>query len=163
MTKCPACHHESLTVGRYCANCGARLAVDARSMRWRWLTWALGLSWSVITLAVIMTYHVGTGGFGGDVTLYQQDHFLFWEFLWIESAVLGVAGADLALRSRHHSTCAGVPTQVLGACVAFFSLFGLLYGLASLGVVAALMAASARAFALRVVPVSQATTAGPDS
>jgi len=155
MTTCPACRSKSLAAGPFCTNCGAHLEVDVRSLRRRWLAWALGVAWSVLTLVVIMNYHVGAGTGNADITLYQKDHFLFWEFFWGLCALLAVAATDLALRTKKRSARAGVPSQVLGAGVALFSLFGLLYGVASLGVVAGLVALSARPFAMRVVRSSR--------
>jgi peptidoglycan/LPS O-acetylase OafA/YrhL len=151
MTKCPACEKKSLTLGHYCGFCGAQLEVDQNSVPWRWLTFGLAATWSLASMVVIVTFPVGDAG----MTLYRQDHTILWEFALILGAVLTVGAIDLTLRTRHHSARGGGPTIVVGATLAAFSLFGWIWGLASLGVIGGLLALSARPFDLRAVPVSR--------
>ena len=58
-------------------------------------------------------------------------------------AVLTLAGLDLALRSRRHSNRPCFVALTSGIALLLFSLFGLLWGIASIGVVGALIAFAA--------------------
>ena len=159
MTKCPACEKKSSTAGAFCAFCGAQLEVNQHSVPWRWLTLGLATAWSLASLAVILTFPVGDAG----KTLYRQDHTIFWEFAIILGAVLGEGTVDLAVRTRRRSPRSGVPTIVVGSTLAAFSLFGWIWGLASLGVIGGLLALSARPFDQRVVRASLEQVASHDT
>ena len=120
-------------------------------MRWRWLTLGLAAAWSLVTAMVVLNYHVGAGSVAPDITLYQENSSILKTYGVILTALLLIATLDLTHRTWQRSARSGVPTQVLGACLAVFSLFGLLYGLASLGVIGGLLALSAQPFHQRVI------------
>lgn len=116
----------------------------------------LAIAWSVVAVVVLLSYHVAeplgmksitTNGhtyFGNPpaLTLYQRDHVSFV----IIALVLGVgvlaSSVDMAIRVGQHAIRAGGVAIGAGVLVFLVSFFGLLVGIASIGVVGILLVLS---------------------
>lgn len=116
----------------------------------------LAIAWSVVAVVVLLRFHVAeplgvksitTNGhtyFGNPpaLTLFQRDPVSFV----IIALVLGVgvlaSSVDMAIRVGQHATRAGGVAIGAGALVFLVSFFGLLVGIASIGVVGILLVLS---------------------
>lgn len=86
------------------------------------------------------------------LTLFERDSVAFSSMVVVMGAGLLVATLDLALRTLRPSRRPGVAAVIAGGVVALFSLFGLLLGVASLGVIGALLVLSGLAAKRSSVP-----------
>lgn len=116
----------------------------------------LALLWSLVAIALLLSYHlraplgttsITTNGhtYIGNppaLTLFERDPVSFS----IVAAVLGIGlligSVDLLVRFRQHSFRRGIAAIVAGAVVLLVSSFGLIIGVAGIGVVGALLIAS---------------------
>ena len=141
MKECPACDQPRLVAGGFCGACGARLVPEVRSSRRRWALWGVALLWGALTVIICVTDPVESLGYQ-KVTLVRYDP----TSVVIISSVLGLAlaasGVDLLLRTRRHIAALATGALSSGAALIMFSLFGLLWGLASMGVCGALIVLS---------------------
>jgi hypothetical protein len=110
----------------------------------------------LVAVLVMLRYHspepvgmrsITTNGhtYVGDppaLTLFERDPVAFSSMVVVVGAGLLVATLDLALRALRPSPRPGVAAVIAGGVVALFSLFGLLLGVASLGVIGALLVLS---------------------
>jgi hypothetical protein len=76
--------------------------------------------------------------------MYQSDPVSFWNIVVALSAGLLVATVDLVIRAIQHSNRMGGGAVTIGALVILFSFFGLLLGVASIGVVGAMLVLAGR-------------------
>ncbi|MHB1087864.1 MAG: hypothetical protein ACYC19_03755 [Acidimicrobiales bacterium] len=125
-------------------------------LRWSWLFLGVALLWSGVAVAMLLGYHVpeplgmtaittnGHTYYGNPpaLTLFERDPVSFVTVSIILGAGLLVATADLIVRSARRTPRAGTAAIVAGAIVVLISLFGLLIGVAGVGVVGALLIAS---------------------
>ena len=158
MAYCALCDHEAPTAGNCCVTCGAEFILDRATYRRRRITLELALAWSAMTLIVCFLYHIREPpgvrsitingetyvGHPPALTLFQSDPVSVVYFVVVLSTGLLVATLDLVLRVRHRSERLGVAAIIVGLMVAAFSLFGLLYGIASIGVVGVLLTMTGR-------------------
>ena len=92
-------------------------------------------------LSVTIGGHTYTGN-PPALTLFQRDPASFVTIAVVVVAALLVAGADLSVRSLQRSSRACGGAIAAGGALALFSLFGLLWGVASLGVIGILLVLS---------------------
>lgn len=125
-------------------------------LRWAWFFLGLALLWSCVAVALLVGYHVAepsgvtsitTNGhtyFGNPpaLSLFERDPVSFVTVSVTLGAGLLVAMIDLVVRSLQRTSRSGTAAIVAGALVVLVSLFGLLIGLAGVGVVGALLIAS---------------------
>ena len=123
----------------YCGHCGAHLVTDERSRRRRWLWWGAGAAWAALILVVIAVLPVFSEG-SRHLSLWAKDPAGFAIIVIALSVVLGVSGADLARHRRDAKTANGA--IVVGVGLMMFSLFGLAWGIVSLGLCGFFVAAS---------------------
>lgn len=156
VNSCPNCAATISPEAHFCTNCGGRLTVDGTSNWWHWLFLALAFVWALLIVAVCLRYHVPepngvrsitTNGHTYDgnppaLTLLERDPVSFAAIVVALGAGLVVATTDVALRTIQRSTRVCVAAVVIGVVMVAFSFFGLLLGLASLGVVGTLLALS---------------------
>jgi hypothetical protein len=123
------------------------------SLRRPWLFLGLALLWSVVAVVVLLSYHtpepvgalsVTTNGhtyFGNPpaLTLFERDPVSFLVVIITLGAGILVSTIDLVLRFVQRTSRTGILAIVAGAAVVLVSLFGLLVGLAGVGVVGALL------------------------
>jgi hypothetical protein len=114
--------------------------------------------WSLVWLAAAFSYHINEPvgvlgitlnghtytGSPPALTLFERDRFPLILGTVIVVAALTVSAIDVALRSRRKDSRAGVPSLVVGLSLAAFSLFGLLWGLLSVGIVGAFLVLASR-------------------
>ena len=122
-----------------------------------WLLLLGATLWTAIIVLVVFTYHLpepaGVLGitinghtYTGNppaLTLFQRDPVSAFTIVIAPLVGLLAGAASLEVRWRRQSSAQGAPALVVGACLALFSLFGLLWGVASVGVVGGLVALSA--------------------
>jgi hypothetical protein len=113
----------------------------------------LALLWSAVAVVVLLGYHtpepVGVLGvtinghtYLGNppaLTLYERDPVSFVTVIIVLGAGLLVSIIDVVMRHAQRSSRTGILAMVAGAVVVLVSLFGLLVGLAGVGVVGALL------------------------
>jgi hypothetical protein len=118
-----------------------------------WVFLALAIAWSAVTVGVCLGYHlpespgvlsVTTNGhtYTGHppaLTLFQRDPVSFATIAIVLSAGLVVATIDLVVRAVQGTNRVSGGAVAAGAMVILFSFFGLLLGIASLGVVGLLL------------------------
>jgi hypothetical protein len=123
------------------------------SFRRQWLFLGLALSWSVVAVAVLLGHHtrepVGVLGvtinghtYLGNppaLTLLERDPVSFVTVVSAVGAGLLAATIDLVMRYVQRSTRTGTLAIVAGGAVVLVSSFGLLLGLAGVGVVGVLL------------------------
>jgi hypothetical protein len=109
--------------------------------------------WSVVAVVVLLRYHVpepkgvlgvtinGNTYVGNppSLTLFQRDPVSFVTVVVVLFAGLLAATIDLVMRYARRSSRTGTVAIVAGGAVVLISLFGLLVGLAGVGVVGALL------------------------
>jgi hypothetical protein len=124
----------------------------ASSLRWRWICVATAALWTIIIAIVVFRYHVGNldGTTGSlvipvDATLYEHGQGAAMFIILAPACAVAVGLFDLVARTRQRRGAPGVAAIAIGGCVTAFSLFGLLWGLASVGVVGALIVLSGQA------------------
>jgi chromate transport protein ChrA len=78
------------------------------------------------------------------VSLFERDRSWFLIMTIIVVVAILVAFIDVTVRGRRNSGNAGIASAVAGALLVLFSLFGLLWGLASIGVVGLLLILASR-------------------
>lgn len=153
MAFCAQCERQTPSPSNFCESCGAEFSLDRASLIRHWVFLGLALVWSAVALFVCFGYHlpessgvlsITTNGhtyFGHPpaLTLYQRDPVSVFNILVALSTGLLVATVDLVLRVIQRSERFGGGAVIVGAMVALFSLFGLLYGVASIGVVGVLL------------------------
>lgn len=105
-------------------------------MRWRWLFLFAGVVWEFVIVVVVFRYH--SAHFYGQ-TLYVNDAVSSVSIVLVPLGRLVVGFIDLLVRTRRSLRGPGVAAMSVGGCVALFSLFGLLWGLVSVGVVGLLI------------------------
>lgn len=124
----------------------------------QWVFLALAVAWAVVTLVVVTRYHLNQPrgetsvtinaqtyrGFPPSLTLAESKPGLYQTLLVALVAALAIGVGDLLLRVTHQQTRPGFGALDAGALVGLFSLVGLVWGVASLGVVGALLVLSAR-------------------
>ena len=137
--RCPACAEAMLLRGAYCGHCGARLVTDERSRRRRWRWWGAGAAWAAIIVVVLIFLPVFSEG-ATHLSLRAKDPASLVIIVVALTLALGASGADL-VRHRHDARPAN-GALVAGAGLMMFSLFGLAWGIASLGLCGFFVAAS---------------------
>jgi hypothetical protein len=135
----------------------SRDELDPRSVLIRWSLLLGAALWTGVIVVVVFNYHipepVGVLGitinghsYSGNppaLALFERDPVSAYMIVVAPVVGLVVGAATLAVRARHRSTAQGAAALIVGACIALFSLFGLLWGVASVGVVGGLVALSA--------------------
>lgn len=137
---------------------GAGVTVlNSRSVHLHWLTLLLATLWTLVIVMVVFWYHVAepTGvlsitvnghtytGNPPALTLFEHDTISGLIIVIAPLFAVLVGAASLELRIRRHTSSEGVVALAVGGLVTFFSLFGLLWGVASIGVVGVLVLLSA--------------------
>ena len=129
---------------------------DRRAERLRWVFLTLAALWMLVGVAVVVAHHVPEPSGELSVTVNGHTYLGNPPALTLEQRdpvsaafVLGAMGVGVvvgfvdALTARHaHRASSGIASIIAGGLVVLFSLFGLLYGLASIGVVGALVIVS---------------------
>ncbi len=119
----------------------------------RWFFLLLALAWVAIALGVVFGYHIAQpvgelsvtiGGhtyYGNPpaVTLYEKDPVSVIIMMAVLGGCLVASFVELVVRAQRRWTRPGSVAIVTGGLTILFSLFGLLYGLASVGVIGALV------------------------
>lgn len=117
----------------------------------------LAFIWSMVTLILLLRYHIdeplgttsvslnGHNYFGNPpaLTLLQRDPVSFTIVVGVLIAGLLISVSDLVLRILFHAERRGKTALVTGSSMVVFSLFGLVWGLASVGIVGLLIFFSA--------------------
>jgi hypothetical protein len=117
----------------------------------------LATLWTLLIVVVVFWYHIAeprgilsitVNGhtYTGDppaLTLFESDAVSAIDIVIAPLVGLLVGAASLELRTRRRSSAPGAVALIVGGCVALFSLFGLLWGVASIGVVGVLVLLSA--------------------
>jgi hypothetical protein len=147
--------------------------LDPRSLRRHWLLLLLAALWTLLIVAVVFAYHIAepsgvlsitTNGhtYVGNppaLTLFDRDAVGARNIVAAPLIGLLVGALSLQVRTRRGTSRASVLAIVVGAFLAAFSLFGLLWGVASIGVVAVLVILSARS--IKSTPVGVQTPSVP--
>jgi len=124
----------------------------------QWLLLGGALVWATLTIFVATRYHLAQPrgetsvtlnghtyvGNPPSLTLRQRDPVSFSFIVIALAAPLVIGIGDLALRVVHQATRPGYASVIIGGLAGLFSLFGLLWGVASIGVVGLLIVLSAR-------------------
>lgn len=135
---------------------GAR-DLDPRSVHRHWLLLLLATLWTLVIVVVVFWYHVAEPkgilsitvnghtytGNPPALTLFESDAVSAIDIVIAPAIGLLVGAASLEVRSRRRSSAPWAVALIVGGCVALFSLFGLLWGVASIGVVGVLVLLSA--------------------
>ncbi|MHB1208199.1 MAG: hypothetical protein ACYC1I_00650 [Acidimicrobiales bacterium] len=125
-------------------------------LRWSWFFLVLALLWSGVAVGILLGYHVpevpgmtsittnGHTYYGNPpaLTLFERDPVSFVTVSITLGAGLLVATIDLIASSMQRITRSGTAAVVSGAIVLLISLFGLLVGVAGVGVVGIFLIAS---------------------
>ncbi len=136
-------------------NSGTMKVVNLRDRRWPLSVAAL---WASAWLVGAFIYHVNQpigeltvtiGGhtYTGDppaLTLYQSDAAAVLVLTAVVATALLAVLVDVAVRRRRNYEGVGVASVIVGGLLLVFSLFGLLWGVASFGVVGALLLLASR-------------------
>jgi hypothetical protein len=142
-------------------------ALDPQSVRRHWLLLLLAALWTLLIVIVVFMYHIAepsgvlsitTNGhtYVGNppaLTLFDRDAVGARDIVAAPLIGLLVGAFSLQVRTRRGTGRASVLAIVFGAFLAAFSLFGLLWGVASIGVVAVLVILSARS--IKEIPVGR--------
>ncbi|HEY5093280.1 MAG TPA: hypothetical protein VII60_08435 [Acidimicrobiales bacterium] len=132
--------------------------LDPHSVHLHWLLLLLATLWTLIIVVVVFWYHVAEPigvlsitvnghtytGNPPALTLFEKDGVSSLTIVIVPLVGLLVGAASLEVRTRRRTSAQGAAALIVGACLALFSLFGLLWGVASIGVVGALVILSAR-------------------
>lgn len=124
----------------------------------QWIFLALAAAWAVVSMIVVTRYHLNQPrgetsvtingqtyrGSPPSLTLAQSKPGLYRTLLVALVAALALGVGDFLLRVTHQQRRPGYGAIGAGGLIALFSLFGLLWGVASLGVVGVLIVLSAR-------------------
>ncbi len=116
----------------------------------------LAILWSLVAIALLLNYHlreplgttsITTNGhtyFGNPpaLTLFERDPVSFSIIAAVLATGLLIGSIDLLVRFRQHSFRRGIAAIVAGAVVLLVSSFGLIIGVAGIGVVGVLLIAS---------------------
>jgi hypothetical protein len=115
---------------------------DLRNSRWLVAGYVWALIWAVVGFVVPVvrsniTYQNRFGNYvaRGNLTLFQEDHAIIFLGGGLIVLVLATATAELSWRVKTGRTNQGPVTTVVAAWVILFSLFGLIFGLLSVGAV----------------------------
>ena len=127
----------------FCGNCGAHLVADRRSQRRSWLYWGAALVWATLMVVVLATGRYSDEGLN-HVTMRQQDPASFAIIVVALVVTLVVSGLGLGYRHRRHRLAAAPAAVAVGGLLGAFSLFGLLWGVVSLGACGLLVALAGR-------------------
>lgn len=152
MAFCAQCKAPTASAN-FCTNCGAALSLGRTSGTRPWIYLAMAFAWSAVAVGVCLGYHlpessgvlsVTTNGhtYTGHppaLTLFQRDPVSFATIAIVLSAGLAVATIDLVVRAVQHTNRVSGGAVAAGAMIILFSFFGLLLGVASLGVVGLLL------------------------
>jgi hypothetical protein len=145
-------------------------ALDSRSVHLHWLTLLLATLWTLVIVTVVFWHHVAEPAgvlsitvnghtYTGNppaLTLFENDTVSGLIIVIAPLFAVLVGAASLELRIRRRTSAEGVIALVVGGLVAFFSLFGLLWGVATIGVVGVLVLLSA--LSIKTVPVETAAS-----
>lgn len=126
-------------------------------MHRHWLLLLLATLWTLVIVVVVFWYHVAEPkgilsitvnghtytGNPPALTLFESDAVSAIDIVIAPAIGLLVGAASLEVRSRRRSSAPEAVALIVGGCVALFSLFGLLWGVASIGVVGVLVLLSA--------------------
>jgi hypothetical protein len=77
-------------------------------------------------------------------TLFERDRMWVFIMAVVVAVAILIAFIDVAVRGRRNVASVGIATAITGAVLVAFSLFGLLWGLASVGVVGLLLILASR-------------------
>lgn len=116
--------------------------------------------WALVCLLVSVGYHIsepagvlsitiGNQTYTGNppaLSLYQRDQVSILLAAAIVFGALLVSAIDVEVRWRRKSPSPGVASAIVGAALILFSLFGLLWGVLSIGVVGLLLIVASRPF-----------------
>lgn len=152
MAFCAKCERRTKSPSNFCEGCGGEFSFERASLIRHWTFLGLALVWSAVALFVCLGYHIPEpsgvlsitinghtySGHPPALTLYQSDPSFVIIGVALGAGLL-IATVDLVLRVTQRSERFGGGGVIIGAMVALFSLFGLLYGVASLGVIGVLL------------------------
>jgi hypothetical protein len=150
--------------------------LDAHSVRLHWLVLALAASWALVIVVVVFGYHIDQPlgvlsvtvnghtytGNPPALTLFENDAVSGLIIVLAPLVCVLVGATSLAVRSLRRTSSEGVPALAVGGLVALLSIFGLLWGIASVGVVGLLVLLSALSIKT-APPGSEVLTAGPST
>ncbi len=134
-------------------------ALRDRSLHLRWACLLGALAWAAVAIGVIYGVHISQGHWSvwksicdpqctnyyvhpPALTLFAQDPSAFVVVTGLMCAAIVAGATDLIVRSRKGVTGRGMIATAAGTLTVLYSLFGLLLGLASVGVVGALIVLS---------------------
>jgi hypothetical protein len=140
--------------------------LESQSVRRHWLLLLLAALWTLLIVVVVFMYHIAepSGVLGITInghtyagnppalTLFERDAVGARNIVAAPLIGLLVGAASLQRRTRRGTSTPSVLATVVGAFLALFSLFGLLWGVASIGAVAVLVILSARS--IKLIPVA---------
>jgi len=124
--------------------------MNSRARSWPLLVAAI---WALVCFVAAFTYHINQPigvlsvtvgehtytGFPPALTLYQSDGSSVLVIAAVVAGALLMAVIDLTVRRRRNYGGPGIASAIVGVLLVAFSLFGLLWGLASIGVVGLLL------------------------
>jgi hypothetical protein len=122
-----------------------------------WLLLLLATLWTLLIVVVVFWYHVAEPAgvlsitvnghtYTGNppaLSLFERDAVSALTIVCAPLVGLLVGAASLEVRTRRGTSGRGAAALIVGGCLAFLSLFGLLWGVASVGVVGGLVTLSA--------------------
>jgi hypothetical protein len=131
----------------------SRATLDPRSARTRWICLLAALCWIGVAIGVIFFHHVlepigvkeitinGHSYYGDPpaLTLFQSDQVSAVFIMLVPMLAVFVGFVELLIRTVGRNTSLGAAAIAAGGLTCVVSLFGLLYGLASVGVIGALV------------------------
>jgi hypothetical protein len=131
--------------------------LDPRSVRLHWLLLLLATLWTLLIVVVVFWYHVAEPigvlsitvnghtytGSPPALTLFESNGMPALAIVIAPVLGLLTGAASLEARTRRRTSAEGVAALIGGGFLALFSLFGLLWGIASIGVVGGLVVLSA--------------------
>jgi hypothetical protein len=135
------------------SNADSRAALNSRSVRTRWICLLVALCWVGVAIGVIFFHHIpepiGVKGitvnehtyYGNPpaLTLFERDQVSAVFITLAPMLAVLIGFVDLLIRTIRGKPSLGTTAIAAGGLTCLISLFGLLYGLASVGVVGALI------------------------
>jgi len=137
------------------------MEMTSRTRSWPLYVAAL---WALVCLVVAFTYHINQPigvlsvtisghtytGFPPALTLFESDGASVLVIAGVVACALLMAVIDHKVRQRRNYGGPGIASAIVGVLLVAFSLFGLLWGLASIGVVGLLLIIASQAPAAKV-------------
>ena len=137
------------------------MEMTSRTRSWPLYVAAL---WALVCLVAAFTYHINQPigvssvtisghtytGFPPALTLFESDGASVLVIAGVVAGALLMAVIDHLVRQRRNYGGPGIASAIVGVLLVAFSLFGLLWGLASIGVVGLLLIIASQAPAAKV-------------